>query len=125
MGAPLVAVGDKVLMFDVNERAELKRTGRPGIVSKVGTRLVSVVHEEFPSWAPTMYRLDTQQLNGDFSQHGWFRTLDQQAEYLLRTDTLEALRTGFGLGHLVGSRAHGTATTAQLVAALAAMRAAV
>ncbi len=74
--------GQEVLVFGMNGPAQ------PGIVKKVGTKLVQIQTQYSHSWTP--YRIEDQSLNTDYMGH--FRTLEQQVEVDRDIEDLKVLK---------------------------------
>ena len=80
------AVGDRVILRDVNERRGDGPTG--GVVTKVGRRLVTVTVDH---GREEQYRIETGRKN-DRYEHGWIQTPDEYADEQRRGEILRALR---------------------------------
>lgn len=128
-----LAVGDRVVLRDVNERHRSR--GNPeweppiGVVVKIGRTLLHVVPDnraadyeadpEHMKYLVTKYRLDGGHATGDFGHHNWVRTPEQHADDMARASLLDHLR-------VAGVRLDGgpdrKLTTRQLGAILAIVR---
>lgn len=85
---PQLAVGDEVVMRDVNE---LRQSGPVlGVVTKVGRVLVKARPHGHDF--ETSYRLDNDLRSNDTYEHGWLQTPAQYADERRRKELVAALR---------------------------------
>ena len=78
-------VGQRVWIFDVNQG---KRGPQEGTVTKVGRKLVTVRGP----WASATFRIETGQINSQYSNHTWIKTDEEKAYDERRAELIQALR---------------------------------
>lgn len=105
--------GQEVVVFTHASIRKSNNRPRPGIILKVGRKLVTIEYGEPGSdWKPTaQFRIETGMINDDYGRL-YFLTLDQAEEQQRREAALAILRE-----HKVQLGMHGTAhgfTTAQI-----------
>jgi hypothetical protein len=91
---PTLAVGQQVVLHDVNER----KSGGPtyGTIVKIGRVRVDIQYRE--GWKPEQYRIDDQIICNQRHPGAWFRTLEQEADAEQREADAETLSSfGFRL----------------------------